>query len=92
MYLEMVIAIAADAADDIIGLIRRYEIKKEGDPNIKVEVTTVDGCPQVIDEKSVSALLSSIYEIPFGMIKMSEQMPGTVETSNNIGVIFRFFI
>lgn len=84
---EMVIAIAADAADDIIGLIRRYEIKKEGDPNIKVEVTTVDGCPQVIDEKSVSALLCSIGEIPFGMIKMSEQMPGTVETSNNIGVI-----
>ena len=84
---EMVIAIAADAADDIINHIRHHEIKKEGDPNIKVEVTTVDRCPKVIDGKCVSALLESIHEIPFGMIKMSEQMPGTVETSNNIGVI-----
>ena len=84
---EMIIGITPDVADDIIGLIRRYEIKKEGDPHICVEVSTADSCPRVMDEKSVSALLRSIGEIPFGMIKMSEQMPGTVETSNNIGVI-----
>ena len=84
---EMVIGIAVDAADDILDRIRHYEIKKEGDPHVVVEVSPTTACQQVISKVSVQALLDSIQEIPFGMIKMSEQMPGTVETSNNIGVI-----
>ncbi len=84
---EMVIGIAPDAADEIIDRIRHYEIKKAGDPNIKVEVSSAAPCQQVLSGDCVQALIDSIGEIPFGMIKMSEQMPGTVETSNNIGVI-----
>ena len=84
---EMVIGIAPDAADEIIDRIRHYEIKKAGDPNIKVEVSLAAPCQQVRTDDCVQSLIDSIGEIPFGMIKMSEQMPGTVETSNNIGVI-----
>ena len=41
----------------------------------------------VILPLSVGALLHAVSAIPYGVIKMSERMEGTVETSNNIGVI-----
>jgi dipeptidase D len=58
---------------------------KEGLP-----VNGVLDCEQpasCIDRKSVVALIQAIDRIPYGVIKMSERMEGTVETSNNIGVI-----
>ena len=41
----------------------------------------------IILQSSVKALLNAVGAIPYGVIKMSERMEGTVETSNNIGVI-----
>jgi dipeptidase D len=41
----------------------------------------------IIQTQSVEALLRAVDAIPYGVIKMSERMEGTVETSNNIGVI-----
>lgn len=41
----------------------------------------------IIQTQSVEELLRAVDAIPYGVIKMSERMEGTVETSNNIGVI-----
>ena len=41
----------------------------------------------VIDSKAVDALMTCLGEIPQGVVKMSETMQDTVETSNNIGRI-----
>lgn len=60
--------------------------------------TTAEGLPaegvsecekpeSIISRTSVMALIRAIGRIPYGVIKMSERMEGTVETSNNIGVI-----
>ena len=53
---------------------------------------TVDGAPcqpqaEVINPEAVEALLTATAQVPQGVVKMSENMPGTVETSNNMGRI-----
>ena len=41
----------------------------------------------MIPKETIESLLNSLDQVPQGMVKMSEAMPGTVETSNNIGRI-----
>ncbi|MDZ7626619.1 MAG: M20/M25/M40 family metallo-hydrolase [Ignavibacteriaceae bacterium] len=40
-----------------------------------------------MDEKTQRHLTSAIYAIPHGVIKMSNDIPGLVETSNNLAVV-----
>ena len=41
----------------------------------------------VIPKETVAALVRSLEKLPQGVVKMSAAMPGTVETSNNVGRI-----
>ncbi len=41
----------------------------------------------VIDDEAFEALMTSLKQIPQGVVKMSDTMKDTVETSNNIGRI-----
>ena len=41
----------------------------------------------VISAETFEALMSCLEQIPQGVVKMSDAMPGTVETSNNVGRI-----
>ena len=84
---ETVVGVASDEAERLTDWAKQQHIETEGDKNVKV---TVEGCETptlIINKEWVKKLVSAIEEIPFGVIKMSENMPGTVETSNNIGVI-----
>ena len=67
-----------------------YEIQREyktTEPNIKMKMGTVDTPDFVIDEKSQSNLLNAIYACPHGVIEMSREIPGLVETSTNLASI-----
>jgi dipeptidase D len=51
---------------------------------------SIEKCEQqdsVISKEAFEALISSLEQVPQGVVKMSESMPGTVETSNNVGRI-----
>lgn len=57
------------------------------DPNI---TCTIEKCPpldSVIDGTSFEALMSCLEQIPQGVVKMSDVIADTVETSNNVGRI-----
>ena len=57
------------------------------DPNIRC---TIDECPPqetAISPEAINALMTCLEQVPQGVIKMSESMEDTVETSNNIGRI-----
>lgn len=41
----------------------------------------------VIPKEAIASLVDSLEQVPQGVVKMSETMPGTVETSNNVGRI-----
>jgi dipeptidase D len=42
---------------------------------------------KVMDEKTQSHLVNALYAVPHGVTKMSNDIPGLVETSNNLAVV-----
>lgn len=57
------------------------------DPYMFCKVETCDPQPTVIKSKPFRILMDCLEQIPQGVIKMSDTMTGTVETSNNIGIV-----
>ena len=56
-----------------------------GDPQIHCTITKCEPQPTIINPEAFEALLSCLEQIPQGVVKMSESMKDTVETSNNVG-------
>ena len=59
----------------------------ENDPGMHCTITKCEPLPTIINKEATEALLTSLEQIPQGVVKMSETMEGTVETSNNVGRI-----
>ena len=57
------------------------------DPSMHCNVSPCEPQETVIDDEAFEALMSCLKQIPQGMVKMSDTMTDTVETSNNIGRI-----
>ena len=57
------------------------------DPNIRCNANECPPQKSVINPEAIIAMMSCLEQIPQGVIKMSESMENTVETSNNIGRI-----
>ena len=55
------------------------------DPDMKCLIEACEPQETVISPKTFQALITCLCEVPQGVVRMSEAMPGTVETSNNIG-------
>ena len=59
----------------------------ESDPHMRCGVKPCESQATVIHPEAFQALKACLNATPQGMIKMSEVMENTVETSNNIGVV-----
>ena len=59
----------------------------ENDPDIHCHIEKCERRDTVIPMSTFEALLTALEATPQGVVKMSEVMEGTVETSNNVGVI-----
>ena len=57
------------------------------DPGMTCSIEKCEPVDSVIPNEALEALLNSLEEVPQGVVKMSDKMPGTVETSNNVGRI-----
>ena len=57
------------------------------DPNMHCTIEKCERQETIINPEAVEALLSILEQIPQGVVKMSETMQDTVETSNNVGRI-----
>jgi dipeptidase D len=55
------------------------------DPDVKCLIEACEPQDTVISPRTFQALMTCLCEVPQGVVRMSEVMPGTVETSNNIG-------
>ena len=55
------------------------------DPKMKCVIEKCEKLETVIPTDTFVALMGCLEQIPQGVVKMSESMPGTVETSNNVG-------
>lgn len=63
------------------------EVFGMNDPQMCCSVKPCEPQATVIPSEAFQALKASLNATPQGVIKMSEAMEGTVETSNNIGVV-----
>ena len=57
------------------------------DPKMTCSIEQCEPLDFVISAEASKALMSCLKQIPQGVVKMSDAMPGTVETSNNVGRI-----
>ena len=57
------------------------------DPKMTCSIEQCEPLDFVISAEASKALMSCLKQIPQGVVKMSYAMPGTVETSNNVGRI-----
>lgn len=79
------------AIDDFTDIIKREY--KTSDPDIILHITEISETPdesgdfKVLDKLSTDAVVNIINSLPNGIIAMSSDMPGMVETSLNLGVI-----
>ena len=60
---------------------KEFALTEEG---LSLTVTAVDAPAQVIEPKALCQFLNMIFAIPNGVQRMSDSMPGLVETSNNL--------
>jgi dipeptidase D len=64
-----------------------HETFSNSDPRMHCTITESEPQAMVISRKTIEALMTCLQQIPQGVVKMSDVMKDTVETSNNIGRI-----
>lgn len=57
------------------------------EPDLSIGLKAVESPTLVIEDSFQSVLLDAIYATPQGVMRMSDALPGLVETSNNLGVV-----
>ena len=87
-----IITIPLEIKDEFLKCLTGYEVtaRKElsaVEPDMKLEALPVDLPPFLIDEKTQNNLFSAIYGCPNGVIRMSNEMAGLVETSSNLAIV-----
>ena len=55
------------------------------DPDMRCTISACESQPTVLNTEAVEALMTCLAQIPQGVVRMSDTMADTVETSNNIG-------
>ncbi len=66
------------------------EMKQEfeaADPGLNISVEKHEMPEKFIGEKNQKNIINTIYAVPHGVTKMSNDIPGLVETSNNLAVV-----
>lgn len=86
------LVVANNKADELEGFINYYNtlVKSENstvEPNLKVDFEQSKLPEFVIDKSTQINLLNALYALPHGVIKMSPDLPGLVETSTNLATI-----
>jgi dipeptidase D len=87
-----IVAVKKKKWDKVCKLIGSLEktIKEEfalTDPEIRIELVPENVIEKMIDRKTQLRLTRSVLACPNGVIRMSDSMPGLVETSSNMAVV-----
>jgi dipeptidase D len=87
-----VIRAAKKIKDDVVSYIENYNKTVQAEftsvePNLNVTASDIKSRSKVIDKSSASNLINSLYAVQNGVIKMSADIAGLVETSTNLAVV-----
>lgn len=86
------VTVPFEKADKLVGQIVGFTtiIKRElaaTEPTLKIELVKTDLPASLIDVKTQVNLTHAIVACPNGVIRMSDSMPGLVETSTNLAIV-----
>ncbi len=79
----------ADAFADMLS-VAAFKIKnvyRTADPGLKIEIIPANIPEKVIEQRISERMLNAVYAFPDGVMRMSSDMAGLVETSNNLAVV-----
>ncbi|MBE9510754.1 MAG: aminoacyl-histidine dipeptidase [Bacteroidetes bacterium] len=87
-----IVTVPADGEKEFLECVKEYEqiFKNEFssiDPGLKLEAKPAEMPESVMDKVSQDKLLNAVYACPNGVVRMSTDMEGLVETSTNLAVI-----
>jgi len=87
-----VVTVPAAMAGEFMISLKAFEttVRKElaaVEPDLKLEATPADLPNFVMDETTQKHLLNAVYGCPNGVIRMSNEMTGLVETSTNLAIV-----
>ncbi len=87
-----VVTVPADKVDDFLQAIEKFaKVAKNElagvDPDLSIFAETTDMPEKVIDATTQKNLINGVTACPNGVIRMSDSVPGLVETSNNLAVV-----
>jgi dipeptidase D len=87
-----VITIPAQNKDGFLKCLEEFTltVRKElsaVEPDLKIEALPVETPATLIDEKTQHNLFYAVYACPNGVIRMSNEMAGLVETSTNLAIV-----
>ena len=57
------------------------------EPTLKIEAVAADVPVSVIDPEVILLVMNAVYACPNGVVRMSNEMEGLVETSNNLAIV-----
>lgn len=88
----VIAAVPSDQADAFTAYVEEFAATVQHElaatePNLTVTVAPADLPAQVMAADAQRALIGAVYGAPQGIIRMSDSVPGLVETSGNIGVL-----
>lgn len=89
---EAVIAVDISMSDAVVSSVKQYEGRisqelGENDPDFAVECKVVDQQEKYYDMKSTAQALNCMCGLPNGVIAMSKDLEGLVQTSLNLGIM-----
>ena len=87
-----VIRVPKKIAADVLTYIENYNkiVQSElstAEPNLNVSASEVKSKSKVIDKTTAKNLIDSLYSVTNGVVKMSADIEGLVETSTNLAVV-----
>jgi len=87
-----IVTVPYATADKLVGLVAGLTtiIKRElsaTEPTLKIELSKTEMPASLIDEQTQISLTHAIVACPNGAIRMSDSMPGLVETSTNLAIV-----
>ena len=86
------VVVPADKADKMKKFVEEYNtsVKEqfaETEPDLNIYMETAEMPKEVIDNKTLKNMLEAIAKYPNGVIGMSKDFEGTVETSSNLALV-----
>ncbi|HSN78325.1 MAG TPA: beta-Ala-His dipeptidase, partial [Anaerolineae bacterium] len=86
------VVVPEDQVDAFLQVVQQFDaiVKSElsiADPGVTAQATPATLPAQVMDETVQRLLLDALYATPQGVLRMSDAVPGLVETSTNMGIV-----